>query len=228
ASPRGLFPRLSHAVPSGVTPLQQLDDDDTATQNRDRGRRMDPLGGPESDWAPSTPLRGVLLLTRSDMRCLLDLATDGDWSETVATAVHEATRGDSRRAEELLGRVRMAAPAHIAAKSHVFRREGDYWTIIHQGRVLRLRDTKGLRYLARLLHQPEEPVCVTELTGATAAINGAGLERARLAVTKAIRAALARIQGADPELGRYLTATVRRGYGCVYRPDSRSPIRWTE
>jgi hypothetical protein len=122
----------------------------------------------------------------------------------------------------------MAAPAHVSANAHVFRREGDYWTIIHQGRVLRLRDTKGLRHLARLLHQPDEPVRVTELTGGTAAINGAGLERARLAVTKAIKAALARIEAGDPELGRYLTATVRRGYVCVYRPDSRSPIRWTE
>jgi len=162
------------------------------------------------------------------MRCLLDLATDIDWSETVVTALHEATRGDSRRAEELLRRASVAAPAHVAAKSHVFRREGDYWTIIHQGHVLRLRDTKGLRYLARLLHQPEEPVRVTELTGTTAANNGAGLERARLAVTKAIKAALTRIEAADPELGRYLAATVRRGYVCAYRPDSRSPIRWTE
>lgn len=31
----------------------------------------------------------------------------------------------------------------------VFRREGDYWTVTHEGRSFRLRDAKGLRYLAQ-------------------------------------------------------------------------------
>ncbi len=38
----------------------------------------------------------------------------------------------------------------------IFRREGEYWTLTHQGRSFRLRDTKGLRYLARLLYHPGE------------------------------------------------------------------------
>jgi tetratricopeptide (TPR) repeat protein len=36
----------------------------------------------------------------------------------------------------------------------VFSREGELWTIAYRGTVVRLRDTRGLRYLARLLGNP--------------------------------------------------------------------------
>jgi hypothetical protein len=49
-------------------------------------------------------------------------------------------------------------------------------------------------------------------------------ERARLAVTKAIKAALTRIRAADPELGRHLASTIQTGYSCAYRP--RQPVTW--
>ncbi|MBJ7594169.1 MAG: AAA family ATPase [Candidatus Dormibacteraeota bacterium] len=35
--------------------------------------------------------------------------------------------------------------------------EGEYWTVGYEGRVLRLRDSKGMRILARLLAQPGRP-----------------------------------------------------------------------
>ena len=59
--------------------------------------------------------------------------------------------------------------------------------------------------------------------GRTAAAHG---ERARVAVTKGLKGALERIAASHPELGRHLTATVRRGYFCVYRPDPARPVRW--
>ncbi len=49
-------------------------------------------------------------------------------------------------------------------------------------------------------------------------------ERTRLAVTKAIKAALGRIRHADPELGRHLTLSIQTGYFCAYRP--RNPVAW--
>lgn len=52
------------------------------------------------------------------------------------------------------------------------------------------------------------------------------LERARLAVTKGIKAALDKIRQNHPALERHLSATVKRGYFCSYRPDPRAPIRW--
>ncbi len=36
----------------------------------------------------------------------------------------------------------------------VFRREGEYWEVSHGDRAVRLRDMKGMRYLARLLADP--------------------------------------------------------------------------
>ena len=36
----------------------------------------------------------------------------------------------------------------------VFRQEGEYWTLAYRGRTARLRDTKGLSYIACLLAQP--------------------------------------------------------------------------
>jgi hypothetical protein len=51
-------------------------------------------------------------------------------------------------------------------------------------------------------------------------------ERARLNVTRAIRAAIANLARADPALGRHLAATVRTGRYCSYTPDPRAPITW--
>jgi len=53
-----------------------------------------------------------------------------------------------------------------------------------------------------------------------------GAERARIAVTKAIKATLARLRPVHPALGAHLDASVKRGYVCIYRPDPRCPIRW--
>src|SRR5262249_12048452 len=40
--------------------------------------------------------------------------------------------------------------------SAVFRRDGDVWTIAYEGKGLRLKDAKGMQYIARLLRQPGE------------------------------------------------------------------------
>lgn len=50
-----------------------------------------------------------------------------------------------------------------AASTNVFRREGDYWTLVYQGAVLRLKDTKGLHYLAHLVRNPGVELHVLDL-----------------------------------------------------------------
>lgn len=45
-------------------------------------------------------------------------------------------------------------PAAAGVQQQTFRREGEYWSVVFDGRTLRLRDAKGLRYLARLLACP--------------------------------------------------------------------------
>jgi hypothetical protein len=204
----------------------------------------------------------------------------------------------------------LAMVVAFEASRNVFQREGEYWTVVFEGSVVRLRDTKGLRHLARLLAHPgrefhtvdleaadsqpappgaragrgepelavrrdlgdagvlldatakatyrarlaelgaeleeaegfndparaakarqEMDVLVSELARAVG-LGGrdrraaAHAERARLNVTRAIRAAMANLARANPALGRHLAATIRTGRYCAYTPDPRAPITW--
>ncbi|HEX4363059.1 MAG TPA: AAA family ATPase [Solirubrobacteraceae bacterium] len=56
---------------------------------------------------------------------------------------------------------------------------------------------------------------------------GSHAERARINVTRAIRATLKRIATYDAQLGAELERTVRTGTFCVYEPDRSAPARWT-
>jgi non-specific serine/threonine protein kinase len=186
---------------------------------------------------------------------------------------------------------RAATPA--APQEAHLRQEGEIWSIAFAGQTLRVRDSKGLRYLARLLREPGREFHALDLAGAgnatpatqpgaevidpaaraayrerlrdldaeeaeaerfgdeeraararserefiaaelSAAFGLGGkartaatdAERARVAVTKAIKAALARVADASPVLGRHLGATVHTGTFCSYTPDPRAPITW--
>ncbi|HEV3401165.1 MAG TPA: AAA family ATPase, partial [Acidimicrobiales bacterium] len=57
---------------------------------------------------------------------------------------------------------------------------------------------------------------------------GSTSERARLAVTKAIRSTLRKLAQADPELGRHLERTVRTGTFCSYSPDPALGVEWRD
>ena len=50
-----------------------------------------------------------------------------------------------------------------AAPANVFRREGDFWSVVFEDRTARLRDLKGLHYLARLLADPGKEFHVVDL-----------------------------------------------------------------
>ena len=56
----------------------------------------------------------------------------------------------------------------------VFRREGEFWTIAYEGQTFRVRDVKGLRYIASLLASPGREVHVLELASA---VTGQPVER---------------------------------------------------
>ncbi|HWO74228.1 MAG TPA: transcriptional regulator [Dehalococcoidia bacterium] len=49
------------------------------------------------------------------------------------------------------------------ANAYSFRREGDFWTCVFAGRVIRLHDTKGIHYLVRLLASPGREFHVLDL-----------------------------------------------------------------
>ena len=113
-------------------------------------------------------------------------------------------------------------------------REGEYWTIAYESGVLRLRDGKGIRYLAHLLLHPGEPIAAVQLqavAGGEACLAPADeltAERTRSAVSKRIKDAVEKIRRHNPALGLYLVATVKTGRDCVYRPDAEEDIRWEQ
>lgn len=51
----------------------------------------------------------------------------------------------------------------------IFRCEGEYWSIVYEGQTTRLRDLKGLRYLALLLSHPGRDFHVFDLAAPTSA-----------------------------------------------------------
>lgn len=188
----------------------------------------------------------------------------------------------------------------------VFHREGEYWSVEFQGRTVRLRDSRGLQYLAHLLAEPGREIHVLDLAGADAAEPdapdaaasravtdagdagelldrrakeayrrrlaeieddleeaqaagdvdraaqadaeraclirelsravglggrdrraGAASERARSAVTRAVRQALTRVRACDAALAAHLDRAIRTGTYCAYLPASRraAPLR---
>src|SRR5215212_9688562 len=73
------------------------------------------------------------------------------------------------------------------ASPNMFRREGDYWSVIFNGHTVRVRDLKGMRYLARLLADPGREYHVLDLVAAetshgaqAASSQAAGLPRSAL------------------------------------------------
>ena len=50
----------------------------------------------------------------------------------------------------------------------IFRKEGEYWTVGCGGNAFRLKDTKGLGYLAHLLRHPAAEFHVLDLAGGIA------------------------------------------------------------
>ncbi len=56
---------------------------------------------------------------------------------------------------------------------------------------------------------------------------GAASERARAAVTQAVRKAIGRLRDVLPALGDHLDRTIRTGTYCVYVPDPRVPPSWS-
>jgi tetratricopeptide (TPR) repeat protein len=95
-----------------------------------------------------------------------------------------------------------AAEPQPVTDVNMFRREGDYWSVMFEGRTVRVRDLKGIRYLARLLADPGREFHVLDLVAA---------ESGRVAGTESGRAAgLSRTGPGDA--GEMLDARAKDAY----------------
>jgi pimeloyl-ACP methyl ester carboxylesterase len=124
-------------------------------------------------------LRGVAVDTAAE---ILARASPGEVlvSRTVADLVAGARIAFADRGSHALTTVRdswqllatsaVGAPPRVAPAepTTLFRREGDYWTVAFGGKVVRMRDAKGLGYLARLLRHPHREFHVLDLLAGAA------------------------------------------------------------
>src|ERR1700677_2730808 len=53
-------------------------------------------------------------------------------------------------------------------KKGIFTRDGEYWTVGHDGKSFRLKDSKGLGYVAHLIRHPSTEFHVLDLAGGIA------------------------------------------------------------
>ncbi len=219
----------------------------------------------------------------------------------------QAARALLQRIEDPHGRGEHGEGQQPAPDADVFRLEGDYWLVAYEGHTARVRDLKGMRYLARLLAHPgrefhvldlvagerdrnvdvelgqaeglsqtsfgdageildarakkayrrrlaeidddidearalgdverasqadaERDFLVRELSQAIG-LGGrdrraaSASERARVAVTRAIRYSMRRVDEHHPMLGEHLDRAIRTGTYCVYLPDPRALAGW--
>jgi hypothetical protein len=67
-----------------------------------------------------------------------------------------------------------------SSENGTFRKEGEYWTVGYGNTAFRLKDTKGLAYLAHLLRHPGTEFHVLDLVGGMAAGSGEDEPRVRI------------------------------------------------
>src|SRR5271156_3523496 len=79
----------------------------------------------------------------------------------MAPETRSARHGSARSGDQGPG-------ARPAQKKGIFTREGEYWTVGHDGKSFRLKDSKGLGYLAHLLRHPATEFHVLDLAGGIA------------------------------------------------------------
>jgi hypothetical protein len=239
-------------------------------------------------------------------RLSLAAAHDARGIEHRAALERQAARAILGGIETEARPVRTDSRAATVESASVFRREGDYWSLVFDGQTVRMRDLKGMHHLARLLADPGREFHVLDLVAAEGdrrepadagrvdrpiswagdagqvldaqakesyrrrlaeidddiaearatgdvqraaqadaerdflvqelarafGLGGRGRraasssERARAAVTRAIRQAMARIGAHHAALGEHLDRTIRTGTYCAYAPDPRVPLRW--
>ena len=110
--------------------------------------------------------------------------------------------------------------ATTRAAENVFRTEGHVWTVAYAGRIVHLKDAKGLHDIARLLARQDGGLPAAALLDANRELETEeAAERARAAVTMRIRAALTRIEKEHRALGRHLARSIRTGTVCRYDPE---------
>src|SRR5262245_6804212 len=115
----------------------------------------------------------VAVVQRDYARMLIDRAepADRDRAGDLLAAALETARdlGMTRLQETVEGLgvsqlPKASRPPAAARAGNVFRRDGEHWTVIYQGGVSTLKDSKGVRCIAALVYEPEKEFHVLDLS----------------------------------------------------------------
>jgi hypothetical protein len=119
-------------------------------------------------------------------------------------AAGQAERARGLRAELEGVAASVPRPERAAEATAAMRREGDMWVIETEGRSTQIRDSKGLRYLARLLANPGVEIHALDLVGSSPA---EGISRAA-----ALEACIEARPGSEGGTGPALDAEAKASY----------------
>ena len=137
-----------------------------------------------STWQPNigrvhAVARALILLANGRCEAGLKIARE---NKSGIERVDENLDSPRELAGVLLQELQESLALHSREES-VFKREGEYWSIIYQGQLARLKATRGLYFLARLLRQPRREFHVSELIAefeeirVLARVEGAGRQK---------------------------------------------------
>jgi predicted ATPase len=121
-----------------------------------------------------------------------DEASDALWQEGARMSLEEAVA---------LAHSDSPLASLTAATTNAFIREGEFWTLTYEGVVARLKDSKGLRDILRLLQTPGTEVAAIDL-----ASGGSGARRTRASGSRDLDL------GVEGDVGETLDATARAEY----------------
>ena len=288
----------------------RLAEGDTAAASRDfetAAQQWGDIGAPYETALARMGLANALRAEGKEERALLEFRAARATFARIGT-IYQDSRAAQVCGEGAPARQPQLHPSTDARRGDaaVCHREGDYWSVGFEKHTTRLRDSKGLQYLACLLANPGRQFHVCDLVAAGKAAldmsrdpagsrlvpdagdagqlldarakeayrrrlaeidddieearamadvdraaqadaereclvrelaRAVGLggrdrraasasERARSAVTRAIRHGLARIREHDAALGEHLDHAIRTGTYCAYLSDSRVPVVW--
>jgi tetratricopeptide (TPR) repeat protein len=270
-------------------------------------RQWSDIGAPYETALARRGLADALRAEGQDERALLELRAARATFERIGAARAAQACGEQGQPGTTHTITRPVTPAARdvpPSDASVFCCEGDYWLVVFAGQTVRLRDAKGLRYLARLIAEPGRELTALELVALEAGAPdnpndgieglhaegdagplldvhakeayrrrlaeidediaearsagdsgraaqaesereflvrelaravglggrerraGSASERARSAVTRAVRQALGRIREHHTPLADHFDRTIRTGSQCVYLPDPRMPLAW--
>lgn len=129
----------------------------------------------------------------------------------IAPKRHANTQGDSSPIVEGAAPLQ-SSPAGPLMQENTFRREGDFWTLVFEDRVLRLKHSNGLLFVADLLQNPDRDFHAAQLLALLPSVRANHAEGAYISRSHKERLGMHTVSAADsnPLLDHKAKAEYRR------------------